>query len=113
MGAISVGGDHLPWVVARWAFKGYVDQVLGEVRDDPDLAYAVEQALALDGLHLALTDPAVLRRLLPVLHRVADEVVSGTRPVSVEGRILDERSQEQFRKAVAELRSMLPGAQQM
>ena len=107
MGAINVGGGRGPWVVAGWAFRGYLDQVLAEVRGDPALASTVEEALALKGLHLPLTDPAVVRRLVPVLLRVADEVVRGARPVRADGRLLDDVSQEQFRHAVAELRAIL------
>ena len=107
MGAINVGGGHRPWVVAGWAFRGYLDQVLAAVRGDSALTYTVEKALALDGLHFPRIDPAVVRRLVPVLLRVADEVVSGSRPARSEGRILDDRSQEQFRQAVAELRAIL------
>jgi hypothetical protein len=107
MGAINVGNGRGPWVVAGWAFRGYLQHVLAEVRDDPELGYLVEQAMALDGLHLPLKDTESVHRLAPVLLRVADEVVSGARPVHIEGRLLDERSQEQFREAVAELRAML------
>jgi hypothetical protein len=107
MGAINVGNEHPPWVVARWAFRGYLDYVLAEVRDDEVLSYAVEKALALDGLHLPLIDATIAQRLGPVLIRVADEVVSGSRPARVLGRILDDASQAQFRQAVAELRCML------
>ena len=107
MGAINVGGGHKPWVVAGWAFRGYLEQVLAEVRRDPDLTYTVEEALALDGLHLPMLDAAIARRLLPTLMRVADEVVAGARPIRANGRLLDNGSQEQVRRAVAELRSTL------
>jgi hypothetical protein len=107
MGAINIGNGHLPWVVARWAFQGYLDFVLEEVLDDEVLTYVVEEALALDGLHLPLTDATIVQRLGPVLIRVADEVMSGARPARVVGRVLDDASQAQFRQAVAELRCML------
>jgi hypothetical protein len=95
-------------VVAGWAFRGFLDEVLAEVRGDPDLVYSIEKALALDGLHLPRLDSAVVRRLAPVLSRVADDVVTGARPVRANGRVLDDDSQEQFRRAVAELRAILP-----
>ena len=107
MGAINVDGGHKPWVVAGWAFRGYLEQVLAEVSRDPDLTYTVEEALALDGLHLPMLDAALARRLRPMLMRVAEEVVSGARPVRANGQVLDSRSQEQFRRAVAELRAIL------
>jgi hypothetical protein len=106
MGAINV--DEVGrWVVARWAFQGYLEHVLAAVRQDPDLAHAVEEAIALDGLHLSLTDPASAERLGPILLLIADDVVDGRRDACVEGRILDDASQEQFRQAVRELRGML------
>jgi len=104
MGVIS--NDKDGWGVAGWAFRGYLDHVLAEVRDDPALAYVLEQAMALDGLHLSLKNPVDVQRLRPVLVRVADEVISGVRRVRVEGRMLDDRSQDQFREAVTELRAL-------
>ena len=107
MGSIRIEATRPPWVVARWAFAGYLEHVLAEVRNDAALAHAVEQAMALDGLHLTLVDRDVAERLGPVLLRVADEVIAGTRTARVEGRELDARSQEQFRRAVGELRPLL------
>jgi hypothetical protein len=107
MGAIGVS-ERDGWVVARWVFRGYLDHVLAELHDDPELTSVVEQAIALDGLHLPLRQPAVVRRLAPVLQQVAEEVVSGARPViGVDGRALDESYQQGFRRAVAELRAIL------
>jgi hypothetical protein len=107
MGAISFVDEGQSWVVAGWAFRGYLAHVLKEVSHDPDLRDTLEQAMALDGLHFSLTGPAVAVRLAPVMLRVADEVVAGVRLASVEGRVLDAGSQLQFREAVAELRSLL------
>ncbi|HEU5218533.1 MAG TPA: hypothetical protein VFU23_07730 [Gemmatimonadales bacterium] len=105
-GVISFrGGDF--WGVAGWAFDGYLDHVLAEVGDDPELRYIVEQAMALNGLHIERQGPRQLERLAPILLRVADEVVAGSRSVRVEGRTLDDRSQIQFRRAVEELRILL------
>ena len=106
MGMISNGRDEPGWVVAGWAFEGYLDHVLAEVREDPATALAVEQAIAVDGLHLQLQDRVTAECLCPVLVRGADEVISGVRLVRVAGRTLDDRSQEQFRGAVAELRTL-------
>ena len=106
MGVISNGDDEDAWVLARWAFQGYLDHVLAEVGEDPPLAYVVNQAIALDGLHLQRKDVDTVQRLRPVLVQVADEVISGVRRVHVEGRILDDKSQEQFRRAVTELRTL-------
>jgi hypothetical protein len=106
MPAISFEGQQA-WVVARWAFCAYLDHVREEVRDSPDLVQTVERAMALDGLHLSLLDADVTDRLMPILLRVADEVVAGLSPARVEGKVLDSRSQAQFQEAVRELRQFL------
>jgi hypothetical protein len=92
------------WGVAGWAFNGFLDHVLEEL-SDADLRYVVQQAMALNGLHFHL-EPETKARLIPIVVRVAEEVTDGKRLVSVEGRVLDERSQEQFRGAVAKLRDL-------
>ena len=107
MPSISVDQNLEPWVFARWVFRGYLDHVCAEVRDDVELTYVLEEALALDGLHLPLGDATMVQRLGPILLRVAEDVVNGKRLAHTEERVLDERSQAQFRCAVALLRSML------
>lgn len=108
MGVISFGEQpEEDWAVARWAFRGYLEHVKEGAGDDDELAYCLEQAIALDGLHLPLTDQSVVARLNSVLARVADEVIAGKRLVRVDGRILDERSQVQFRETVGELRALI------
>jgi len=101
-----ISHDQDGWRVAGWAYRGYLNYVLAEVRHDRALADAVELAISFQGLHLPLEDQVADQRLRPILVRVADEVIEGARPVSVDGRILDARSQDQFRQAVAELRAL-------
>lgn len=108
MPSISFGeGERNTWMVARWAYRGLLDHARRAVTGDAALEYAIDEAQALDGLHLGLTDDRVARRLVPILIGVADRVVAGELPVRVEGRRLDDRSQAQFREAVEELRPML------
>ncbi len=108
MPSISVGREESEgWVVARWAYCGILEHVQEEVREDYDLHYCVEEAIALDGLHLDLLESGLTSRLVSVLLRVANEVVAGSRAVRVDGRTLDEPSQAQFRKSVGDLRSLL------
>ncbi|NVB39973.1 hypothetical protein G6O69_19165 [Pseudenhygromyxa sp. WMMC2535] len=78
-----------------------------EVGNDDELLYCVDQAVALDGLHLSLLEKTVAERLRPVLIRIADEAAVGNRPVSAGDRVLDSKSQLQFQNSTAELASML------
>jgi len=109
MPSITIGdGQDEMWMVARWAFCGYLEHVKNEVEGDQDLELTVDRAIALDGLHLTLLDESILQRLVPVLCQVADQIVAGRRKARVEGRgVLDERSQTQFREAVEQLRGLL------
>jgi hypothetical protein len=59
------------------------------------------------GLHFTLLPASLSARLLPPMLAVADGIIAGGVSVAVEGRALDERSQEQFRDAVRELRELL------
>ena len=42
------------WVVARWVFKRFFSDVQEKFSINPDIQYAFEQAIALDGIHLNL-----------------------------------------------------------
>lgn len=108
MGVISLADEPgADWGVARWAFCGYLEHVRKAVRGDRELEHCIDEAMALDGLHFPLLPGSVVGRLVPVLRRVADEVVEGRRQVQVEGRLLDERAQDQFAQAVLRLRVLL------
>lgn len=108
MGIISFGEYPTDdWSVARWAYRGYLEHVRERVQGDSELEFCIDQAIALDGLHFPLLDEQIIGRLAPILRRVADEVVTGQLEACVEGSVLDERSQIQFRQAVGELRALI------
>src|SRR4051812_18145057 len=104
-GVISNDDEH-GWKVAGWGFQGYLGHVLAEVRYDRALVDTVQTAIACHGLHLDHIDHVTLERLRPVLLRIADAVISGVRHVQVDGRTLDAGRQDQFRRAVGELREL-------
>lgn len=106
-GVVSFDDSESTWLMAGWAFNGFLHHVQTELKTEPHLQDLVRRAMALHGLHLQLLVPEDAERLLPVLLRVSDEVVAGKRLVRVEGRVLDGRSQKQFRVAVADLRERL------
>lgn len=72
MAVISVPYDE-PWIVSRRAFGFLLERVLLEELSADD-RYAIEQALALDGLILELKEPPQRSRLARIVGRVADNV---------------------------------------
>ena len=79
-----------------------------EAGSDGDVKLVLERAIALDGLHFHLLKAEEARKTWDLLVRTTRRAVSGDLPkVEVEGRVLDERSQEQFRAAAKELAALL------
>jgi hypothetical protein len=71
--AVIAVPNYEPVVVARWAFRQLLERLAAEVDVEGD-AYAVEQAMALDGLHFELLDADQANRLARRLAKVADEL---------------------------------------
>jgi hypothetical protein len=96
------------WQVARWAFVWLLRQAQAECADDSSTRPIFEKAIALDGLHLHLLEPDDARATRRVLLKVASTAAAGGLPaVEVDGRVLDDASQQEFRTAANELISML------
>jgi hypothetical protein len=62
-----------PWVVARWAFRTLLERVRAELPGEAD-RYAIDEAIALDGLHLELQPSDQALRLANALTAVAGEL---------------------------------------
>jgi hypothetical protein len=106
--------DHVPrtpedaWHVARWAFVWLLRQAMVECGDDSATRLLFERGIALDGLHLHLLSADEAGRARRILQSIAARGARGQLPrVEVDGRVLDERSQRQFRDAVKELEELL------
>jgi len=81
---------------------------MADCSDDEETRLLFERAIALDGLHFYLLEPEEARKARRALLRAARRAANGELPkVEVAGRILDERSQEQFRVAAGELVNLL------
>lgn len=107
--AVVSFGEHEDevWLAARWAFSGFLGAVREKCLGDRDLEFAIDEAIALDGLHLTLLDGAIVKRLSPKLRGVAAEIIAGQLPALQEGRVLDAGSQEQYRGAIQELLGLI------
>jgi hypothetical protein len=106
--------NHVPrgpedvWQVARWAFAWLLRQAMAECGDDSRTALFFESALALDGLHLHLLDADEADAARKILLEVASRAANGELPpVEVDGRVLDDSSQRQFRVAASDLVRLL------
>jgi hypothetical protein len=62
-----------PLILARWAFRALLERLAAEVELEAD-RYAVQEALALDGLHFGLLDRDQAARLAERLGKVADQL---------------------------------------
>jgi hypothetical protein len=99
------------WLVARWVYRALLAEAARDFEEDSDFQYAVNQAIALDGLHLDLEEPQTAQRLLSALSSAASRIVDGSgSPAAVEGRVLDPISQDQYRKAARELLAGISGS---
>lgn len=72
MAAVSIPHND-PWIVARWAFRRLMERTAFALSREDDKR-AVEQALALDGLHFDLLDPQQARRIARAMEVAADEL---------------------------------------
>ena len=52
---------------ARWVVRRLLEDTLALFPDDAEMVYAIQQGLALDGLHLDLREPPLAKRLTDAL----------------------------------------------
>jgi len=107
MPVISFGkGVEDDWFVARWAFRGLLKRTL-ELSHDVDAQEKLGVALAVDGLHFPDMAPGLVAKIAPALRKAIGDITSGDYKVEVEGRVLDDVSQAQFRNAVRALEPLV------
>jgi hypothetical protein len=102
--------DEKSWSVANWVYWGVMDHVLDALASDPTVAHRVEGCKWMQILSFPLLrsdDAALAERVLTALETVANKCADGTLSCKVDGRILDDDSQQQFREATHELVVML------
>ena len=94
------------WLVARWVFHGLIARMM-LLSDDAEVRAKLEIALAVDALLFSDLAKDLSVKIAPTLRQAVDDAISGAYKVDVEGRVLDEASQAQFRRAVGELKRMM------
>ena len=83
MAVVSIP-NYEPWIVARWVFHELLEPAL-ELVDLEEDRYAIQQAMALDGLHFELIeDDAQVVRLARAVQSSGDELRSRLRDAGTE-----------------------------
>ncbi len=83
MGVIAFREPEQVWVVAGWAFRQILDDVMDQYPDDFEMEQKFQQAQALDGLHLDLLPPEFASRIAERICRVATGILNGSIQSSV------------------------------
>jgi hypothetical protein len=95
------------WLKARWAVSRFLEDVIASHPEDRLLCFKLEQAMALDGLHLDLQEEAFAERILAALKYVAQATVEGRLGVCVRGKVLEPEDQRQYVESVTELLELI------
>ncbi len=109
MAVVDVPGQE-PWIVARWAFCHFLEDVQDHFGHDAELVERLEASMALDGVILDLMDGDLARRVPQAMLTVADATARGESGGEVRGETLAPESQRQYVEAVAELAEKLRAA---
>jgi hypothetical protein len=110
MAGIITIKEHLMWTKSNWVYWNLMDQVLEIVKNDPTVAYRVEQSKWMQhlGIPSMIKDETELAdTVLTALKTAAQRCSEGQIAAQVNGRVLDDVSQRQFREATGELLTML------
>ena len=110
MAGIIRASEKRTWSAANWAYWGLMDHVIDAFSQDPQTVRLVEECKWMQCLSVPLLRedyPESAEDVVVTLKSVAERCASGDLPCKVEGRLLDDSSQWQFREAMHELVSML------
>jgi hypothetical protein len=108
-GTITVA-EGQEWLVSNWAYRSLMDCVLEMVAGEPPIAQFIEIAKWNHGLDIPAMqqdEPELVGPVLHALKNAAQNCSEGTVMAKVDGRVLDEESQRQFREATNQLSKIL------
>ena len=108
-GVIRVS-DKQSWSSANWAYSALMDYLIEAVTGVQEIAHRVEVSKWMQHLSFPMLyeeNPEVARIVFTTLQNVAERCAAGDLLCKVEGRVLDDVSQAQFREAMGRLVSVL------
>lgn len=111
MAGIITINDHQRWEVSNWVYWNLMDQVLQLVKEKSSASSQfVETCKWMQGLdipEMKVEEHEIAGEILTALKSSAQNCSQGVITAKVDGRVLDEESQRQFREATHELVTML------
>lgn len=108
-GIITISDDQR-WGVSNWVYWNLMDHVLALLNEASTSSHFVEKCKWMQGLdifNMAVEEPEIAGEVLTALKSAAQHCSKGIVTAKVDGRVLDEESQRQFREATHELTTML------
>lgn len=103
-------GENRVWSSANWVYWGFMDHVLKSLSGLPEIAHQAEECKwcqMLSFVTIAEEDSDVADTILDACRKVAQKCMHGELLCQVDGRVLDNESQTQFREAMQELVALL------
>ncbi len=98
-------------VVAGWAYRQVMDDVISQYPGDSEMAGIFAEAKAIGGLHLYLLEPEIAVRIKRGIWQVATGILSGTIRSGIHDQPYgDTRTIEQYREVLQELLETFPPA---
>ncbi len=108
-GIITISVDKR-WKVSNWVYWNFMDHVLGSMKEASNAALFVETCKWMQGLDIPLMNGeqrGIAVEVLTALKTAAENCSDGRVSCSVDGRVLDEASQREFRDLTGILLRML------
>lgn len=110
MGAIGFSdkSEH-SWVVAGWAFRQVLDDVISQYPDDSEMVKEFAQAKMFSGLSVELLEPAFAARVTSAIRQTVTGILSGGVRSGIHDQPYgDARTVEQYHGALRELLQVIP-----
>ena len=95
------------WVVARWAFRRFLEDIALYCSNDVEIMNEIEQAIALDGLHLDLLNPALLKRLINAINNTAIMTIQEKPDKYMKMKNFDKESYKMYISAIEDLKGYI------
>ncbi len=110
MGAITFSKNpEESWVVAGWAFRQILDDIVRQYPADSEMAIEFEEAKAISGLIVYKLKPDTAAKITTALREVATGILSGMiRSGIVNQTYGDERTVQEYRKGLQQLLEVIP-----
>ena len=96
-------------VVANWAFRQVLDDVISQYPEDSEMAGTFAKAEAISGLHIDLLEPELAARVTRAIWQVVTDILSGVIRSGIHDQPHgDARRVEQYRQVLRELLNTFP-----